>query len=303
MKITNFEELELYVKQRDFKARCAVAGATDEHVLQAVMHAAEQGVVSPILIGEREQIAEKLRAIGADNIEHRIIHENGGEEACAQWAVDLINDGKADYIMKGLINTASLMRVVFRKENKLRTGRIATSVSIRQIPTYHKLLAFTDAGICISPSLDDKKMIIQNGLALLHQLGVDVPKVAVLAAVDTVNEKMPETVDAAELKRLAESGEFGRCIVEGPISFDLAFSKEAAATKHYDSPVAGDADLMIFPNVASGNMTTKAIDLTSGSTGAGLIVGARVPLVFSSRSATAKYKYQSILLASAVCGQ
>lgn len=301
MNISNFEDLEKFVKERDFKARCAVAGAADAHVLQAVMHAAEQGVVFPILIGNRAHIEELLRELGYQDIEHQIIHETDGEAAYAQWAVDLVNDGKADYIMKGLLNTASLMRVVFKKENKLRTGRIATSVSIRKIPAYHKLLAFTDAGICVSPSLEDKKMILQNGLALMHKLGVEVPKVAVLAAVDTVNEKMPETVDAAELKRLAENGEFGRCLVEGPISFDLAFSKEAAQTKRYESPVAGDADLMLFPNVAAGNMTTKAIDLTSGSTGAGLIVGAKIPLVFSSRSATAQYKYQSILLASAVC--
>ena len=216
-------------------------------------------------------------------------------------AVQLVRSGDCQCIMKGEIMTAKLMKSVLRHDNGIRNGRLISAFSIRELPHYHKLLGFADTGICITPSVDEKCQIIENSVDILHELGVELPKVAAVCGVEYVNPKMRETLDAAELKRMNEEGMITDCIVEGPISYDLSISKRSAEIKGYSSPVAGDADLILFPDLASGNLTTKALEYHADVKGAALVTGAKVPIIFGSRAATEDFRYRSVALAAVCC--
>lgn len=295
---TKFEQLTRHAAARERKARCAVVSAEDAHTLDAVIRATREGLIAPILIGDEAVIGEQLAERFFDRHQAAVIHQPD-HEAAAQTAVDLVRQGKADCIMKGLIKTNQFMHAILKRENQLRTDRLVTMLSIRELPHYHKLIAFTDAGICMYPTLEEKRQIIENAVEAMTAMGFEDIKVGVLAAVEVVNPRMPESVEAAELKRMNQEGIIRGCTVEGPISYDVAVSREAADIKGFGGPVAGDADLLVFPDIASANMTTKAITQTSGIPVGSLILGTRVPVILSSRASSAETKYMCIALAAA----
>ena len=300
MELKNFRDLIEKVQKCESRKRVAVAAAQDEHTLEAVFRAAKDKLVEPLLVGNKEKIEEILKELDVDYDISSIISTESDKES-AEKTVELINEGKADFIMKGKLQTADLLRAVVDKEKGLRTGRVMSHVAILEVPAYHKLIAVTDGGMMMYPNADEKKQILESAVDVFLAMGYACPKVAVLAAVETVNPKMPEAVDADILKKMNQSGEIKDCIVEGPISFDLTFSKESAEIKGYSSPVTGEADILLAPNITTGNIMSKALIEMAGATMAGMIVGAKVPIVLTSRGASSEEKYLSIVLsASAV---
>jgi phosphate butyryltransferase len=209
-----------------------------------------------------------------------------------------VNEKKADLIMKGKIQTADLLRAVVDKERGLRTGSVMSHIAIHEVPSYHKLLAVTDGGMMMYPKLEEKKQIIENAVKTFIAMGYENPKVAVLAAVENVNPKMPETVEADALKMMNVKGEIKNCIIEGPISYDLTMSKESAEIKGFNSPVTGEVDILVVPNITAGNLLGKALIYSAGAKMAGFIVGAKVPIVLTSRGATAEEKYLSLVISA-----
>ena len=222
------------------------------------------------------------------------------DSAAAMKAVELINENKADFIMKGKIQTADLLKAVVNKEKGLRTGNIMSHFVFNEIPNYHKLIVTSDGGMMMYPDVNEKKQIIENAVNTLIAMGYENPKVAVLAAVEKVNPKMPESVDAGLLKEMNINGEIKNCIIEGPISYDLTMSKKSAEIKGYSSPIVGDADILIVPNITAGNILGKTLVYSAGVKMAGFIVGAKVPIVLTSRGSTAEEKYLSLVLSAAV---
>ena len=300
MEYKSFDDLIKKVQNLGSKKKVAVVSAQDEHTLEAVFKAKKDNIVEPILIGNKKKIIEILSRLHESVLEESIINVESDSEA-AEKAVELINENKADFIMKGKIQTADLLRAVVNKENGLRTGKVMSHIVIHEIPTYHKLLAVTDGGMMMYPSLDEKKQILENAVSTFLTLGYENPKVAVLAAVETVNPKMQESVDADMLKKLNIKGEIKNCIVEGPISYDLTMSKESASIKGFVSPVTGEADIIVVPNITVGNILGKSLVYSAGAKMAGFIVGAKVPIVLTSRGSTSEEKYLSLALsASAV---
>lgn len=300
MEYKSFDDLIKKVQNLDSKKKVAVVSAQDEHTLEAVFKAKKDNILEPILIGNKKKIIEILSRLHESVLEESIINVESDSEA-AEKAVELINENKADFIMKGKIQTADLLRAVVNKENGLRTGKVMSHIVIHEIPTYHKLLAVTDGGMMMYPSLDEKKQIIENAVSTFLALGYENPKVAVLAAVETVNPKMQESVDADLLKKMNIKGEIKNCIVEGPISYDLTMSKESASIKGFVSPVTGEADIIVVPNITVGNILGKSLVYSAGAKMAGFIVGAKVPIVLTSRGSTSEEKYLSLALsASAV---
>ena len=299
MTYTKFSQLTQRAMQRKQKARCAVVSAEDEYTMEAVLRAGREGLIEPILIGDEEIISELLADHYYDKSDVTICHEPN-HEAAAQRAVDLVNAGQADCIMKGLIKTAQFMHAILKRENQLRTGNLVSMLSIRELPHYHKLIAFTDAGICMHPTLDEKRQIIENAVQTMTAMGYENIKVGVLASVEVVNPRMQDSVEAAELKRMNLEGQIPGCTVEGPISYDVAINKEAAKVKGFGGDVAGDADLLVFPELTSANLTTKAITQTCRIPVGSLILGTKVPVILSSRASSSETKYMCITLAAAV---
>ena len=219
----------------------------------------------------------------------------------AEFAVKLVKEGKADFLMKGKLDTAVILKAVVNKEHGLGQGRTMSHFTMFEVPTYHKILVPVDGGMVTYPTLEQKKDIIDNTVETLISMGYDCPKVGVLACVEKLNPKMPETVEAIELKEMNKRGEIKNCIVEGPISYDCAVSKEIADFKGFESPVAGDADILIAPNIHAGNIMGKMLAVTCKARMAGMIVGAKCPIVLTSRGSSADEKYMSIVVSAAAC--
>ena len=299
MSITNFKELVAAAAAMEEKTRIVVVNAQDEHTLDAIVRATKDGIINPILVGDAAKISEIITHEGDDPAKYEIIPAASVDESLAV-AVKLIQEGKGNVLMKGKLQTGEMMKAVVNKENNLRTGKKISLMGFYEIPSYHKLFAVSDQGMNTYPDVQGKKDILENAVNVLHAMGIENPKVGVLAAVENVNPKMPECVDAAALKEMNEKGEITGCVVEGPISFDLAMDPEAAPIKGYVSPVAGDADLLIVPDIASGNILVKALTVLGKAETAGMVVGAKVPIVLTSRAATTSDKYYSIALAAYV---
>ena len=280
------------------KKTVIVAAADDDHTLEGIHSTMKAGLINAVLIGNREKINEIIKNQGYD-IDAPII-DAGDEQEAAEKAVYLIREGKGDFLMKGKLQTATLLKEVVKKENGLNFGGVMSHVGLFEIPTYHKLVAITDGGMVLYPDLAQKKAMIENAVRALKGIGINTPKVAVMAGAEVVNSKAPESVDADALKKMYLAGEIKDCIVEGPISYDLAMSREAAEIKGYDSPVAGDADVMLMPNMAAGNLAAKALTVSGNAKMAGVIMGAKVPIVLVSRSASSEEKFLSLLFAAAV---
>jgi len=276
----------------------AVAAAENDHALEAVLKAKKDGVVDPILIGNKTKILTILDKLG-ESIEEGRIFDTPDDGASARKAVQLVNQGDADFLMKGALNTSDLLRAVLDKTDGLPHGKVVTQMSLVELPLYHKILIINDAAIIPYPTLEQKIAQIQAVTGALHTMGYgDDIKIGVLCAAETLNSKISESADAAELKRLNQAGEITGCIIEGPISLDIALSSETAGVKGFDSPVAGDADFLLFPNLAAANMCIKALTMFGGATTAGILLGASVPISLSSRAGSTRMKYSSLTIAS-----
>lgn len=278
--------------------RVVVAAAEDEHSLEAVARVAQDGLVRPLLVGRAEAVAGLAEKVGLTLGTNDIRNEPDHEKAAA-LAVSLVRAGEGDFLMKGALETGQLLKAVVDKEQGLGRGRLMSHIAFQEVPAYHKMLLTTDGGMVIYPDLDQKKQILENAVDMLLALGYEKPKAAVLAGVEKVNPKMPETVDGAALKEMNLKGEIKNCLVEGPISLDLALVKEKARLKNYESPVAGEADILLMPNLCTGNCVGKTLLELAGAKMAGLILGARAPIVVTSRGASAEEKYLSLVLAAA----
>lgn len=301
MNYANFKDLVHAQQGRTRRKRLVLMAAESKHSLEAVVEAWRQGMITPILVGNEAKIRTCLEELApaGERFDFEIVPVASPEES-AQATVDLINSGRGDIIMKGLIDTGKMMSALLKRENGLRTGSIVSSICFVEIASYHKLLAFTDAAINTYPSLEQKKALIESSVSVMRRMGWSCPKVGVLAAVEVVNPKMPETVDAAALKEMYLRGELPGCILEGPISFDLAIDTESAKIKSFDSPVAGDADLLIFPDIAVGNIAIKILQLTGNNQSGSFIVGLKVPALLTSRGASMETKLHGLQLACAV---
>lgn len=297
MKYSSFEQIAEVCRGREGIKKVAVAGAADEHVLQAVIEAHREGIALPVLVGDPERIAEELARLGCPTDSFDIVPAYSNTE-CGEVAVQLVRDGKADFLMKGMIETRDIMKPLVAKENGLNTGRTMSMFTYNYVPQMTRLLALADGGMIPYPTLEQKKDIIMNCVESLHKLGIERPTVAILAGVEKVNPKMPETTDAAALVEMNRAGEIEGCDVYGPISFDIFMDREIAELKGYDCPCCGDFDCCIVPSMAAGNLMHKAMIVCGGTKMAGVIVGAKVPVVLSSRGASAEEKFVSMALAS-----
>lgn len=297
--IKNFEEL-INVAKEQKTMKLAVAAAQDDDVLVAVCNAAEMGIVEPILVGDKKKIKEIADAHNLNVEKYEMIEKIDLNEA-ARVAVELVSSGKADFVMKGLIDTSILLKAVLDKEIGLRTDSLLSHVMVYKVPTYHKLLFLTDGGMNIAPSLEEKAMIIKNAIRVAKSMGIDDVKVACLAAKEKVSPKMIATVEADKLKEMGNNGEFGEgVIVEGPLAFDLAVSKEAADIKKFESKVAGDTDVLLVPTIEVGNGIGKSLTYMANAESAGIIMGAKAPVVLVSRADSHQAKLNSIALGSVI---
>jgi len=298
MKIDNLNQL-LEVRHTN-KMKLAVIASHDEGVLEAVVKASERGIVEPILIGDQNRTREIANQLEIKVDRYEIIHEEKLERA-AELGVKLIREGKADFIMKGLIDTSTLLKAVLNKEWGLRTDSLLSHVMVYEVPSYHKLIYLTDGGMNLSPSTEQKVKIIENSVIVAKALGNETVKIACLAAKEKVDLKMDATVQAMELKEKYLNGEFeDGVIVDGPMALDLAVSKDSAKIKGYRSDVAGDADVLLVPNIEMGNGIGKSITYFAGGKSAGIIMGAKVPIVLVSRADTYETKLYSIALGSII---
>lgn len=295
-----FDDLVNYVQSSGKKKKVVLAAAHDEHALEAVLFADKNNIAEPILVGDKPTIQKMLSNLNIDTKQYEIYHTEDDVSA-AKKSVELIRNGVGDFLMKGKLLTADLLREVVNKETGLSLGKPMSHVAMQEIPNYPKLIAVTDGGMMTYPDLQGKKSIIENAVSVFNKMGYENPKVAVLAAVEVVNPKMPEAVDADALKKMNADGTIKNCIIEGPISYDLAMNKESSLIKGYESPVAGDADILVVPNITAGNILGKSLIYSAGAKMAGFVVGAKVPIVLTSRGASTEEKYLSLAIsASAV---
>ena len=286
----------------DKRVTLSVAAAHDEEVLLAIKSAVEMEIITPILIGEENKIREISKEINFDLSKFKIINK-GTIEECAETAVKLVSSGEADFAMKGLLDTSVILKAVLNKEWGLRTDSLLSHVMVYEIPSYDKLLVTTDGGMNIEPDYDQKVKILKNAIEATKPLGLKHIKVACLAAKEKVNSKMQATVDARALQEAGERGEFGKDVtVEGPLAFDLAVSKEAAKIKGFKSKVSGETDIMLMPTIEVGNGIGKALTYFAGAKSAGIIMGAKAPIVLVSRADSHESKLYSIAYGALIAG-
>ncbi len=296
----SFEELISKANQKTLK-KVSVSNAQDEPVLQAVKAAKEQNIATAILVGDEAKIREIAASIDMDLADFEIINEPD-TEAAALKAVELVHNGEADILLKGLLETKTFLKSVLNKEVGLRTGKMLSHVCVFEIEGIDRLLFFTDVAFNTYPTLADKVNIINNAVEVAHACGIECPKVAPLCAVETVNPKMQPTVDADNLTKMYEGGDFKGCQIYGPLSMDLAIDPEAAVHKGVTNPVAGHADILLFPNIDAGNITYKILVRTAKVKIGNVLVGTSAPVVLTSRSDDFQTKLNSIALATVIAG-
>jgi phosphate acetyltransferase len=274
----------------------AVAHPCEAAALAGAMEAAAQGLITPILVGPAARIREVAASANIDLGQTEIV-DAPHSHAAAAAAVQLVREGKARLLMKGSLHTDELLGAVVARETGLRTGRRLSHAFIMDVPTYHKVLIVTDAAINIAPTLEDKADICRNAIDLALSLGAVRPKVAVLAAVETVTSKMPATLDAAALCKMADRGQITGALLDGPLAFDNAISKDAARTKGITSEVAGDPDILLAPDLEAANILAKLLTFLANSDSAGLVLGARVPVILTSRADSVRSRIASCAVA------
>jgi len=287
---------EVLNKAKDYgPKKMAVASAGAEDVLKAVEAARKERLTDSILVGDKKEIIQIASKMGIDLANYEIIDKPDKTEA-ARCAVGLVRNKEASILMKGMLGTARILKAILDKEIGLRTDRMLSHVYTLQIKGYDRLLTMTDGAMSISPDLKQKAQIIQNAIYYAHSIGIEKPKVAVVAALELVNPDMPATIDAACLAKMSERGQIVGGIVDGPLGFDNAISKEAAKRKGVESPVSGEVDIVLVPNIESGNIFAKGLVYLANAVPAGLLLGAKAPVVLVSRSDTAQSKLYSIAL-------
>ncbi|MCR5102449.1 MAG: phosphate butyryltransferase [Butyrivibrio sp.] len=296
----SFEDILAKLKTASRK-KLSVSVAQDAPVLEAVKAAKEKGIADAILVGDKDKIEEIAKTIGMDLSDYEIIDEKDQAEAATK-AVQLVHDGKADIYMKGALDTKTFLKSVLNKEVGLRTGKPLSHVCVFELPGMDRLLFLTDVAFMPYPTLEDKKVIIEYTVAVARACGVEMPKVAPLAAVEVVNEKMPVTVEAAELTKMNEAGEIKDCIVDGPLSMDLAIDPEAAKHKAgaLDRKIVGDADILLFPDIHAGNLVYKTMVRMGDVKNGNVLTGTKAPVILTSRSDSVEVKLNSIALAAVV---
>ena len=273
----------------------AVAWPCEETALAGAIDAAKQGLIVPILVGPKATIIALAKAKNIDLGGTEVV-DVAESHAAAAKSVQLVREGKAELLMKGSLHSDEILGAVVAKEG-LRTGRRLSHVFLMDVPTYHKVLVVTDAAINIAPTLEDKVDICQNAIDLAKTFGVERPKVAILAAVETVNSRMPATLDAAALCKMAERGQIKGGLLDGPLAFDNAISREAAEMKGITSEVAGDPDILLAPDLEAGNMMAKQLSFLANADSAGLVLGARVPVILTSRADSLRSRIASCAVA------
>ena len=277
-----FEKILMSLRPEKMRT-VSVANATDANVLSSLVTAHKMGFINAILCGDEKEIKSVAQQNNIDISEFEIIHCND-ELDVAKTAVDLIRSGRADILMKGLIHTADILRAVLNRETGIRGNSILSHVSVLYSQKLQRKLFLTDIAMVTYPDLDKKIQLVKNAVSLAHHMGVQKPLVAPLCAVETLNPAMQATIDAATLQKMNINGEISDCVISGPISFDIAVSKDAAKIKHYDGPIQGNADILLFDNIEAGNNTIKAMVQFGDWIFGGIIVGAQAPVIVNSRS-------------------
>lgn len=278
----------------------SVACAEDAEVLEAVEAARKEGVSKAYLAGDADKIKKAAESVGVDVSNFEIVDDKGGEASASLKAVELVSSGKADILMKGMVKTANFLRAVLNKEKGLRSGALLSHVYIHEIENYDRIFFISDPAFNMYPDLQGKVSIVENVVKLAHAFGIQTPKVAALAAVEVVNPDMPPTLDAAMLTQMNRRGQIKNCIIDGPLALDNAVSVESAKHKGIVSDVAGYADILLVPNIDSGNMLAKAIVYFARNKTAGIVLGAKAPIVLTSRADSSEAKLLSIASAVAL---
>jgi phosphate butyryltransferase len=299
MVLKSMSDLKAIVAGKPIK-KLVLAAAQDHQSLGAVLRAWKDGIIEPIFIGDKEAIQNICSEHGQDITGLRIIHEPEIDKS-VEMAVRMLSSKQADILMKGKVGTSTLLKCVLNKEWGLRTGNLLSHIALFEVDTYHKLIAVTDVAMNIAPNLKDKISIVNNSVSFLNRLGYVMPKVAVLGAVEMVNENMEATLDAALLSKMNQREQIRNCIIDGPLAFDNAVSLESAQLKGIKSEVAGDTDLLLMPDIEVGNVLYKSLVFFAKAKVASIILGALVPIVLTSRSDSEQAKYDSILLSAAAC--
>ncbi|MBN2484823.1 MAG: bifunctional enoyl-CoA hydratase/phosphate acetyltransferase [Bacteroidales bacterium] len=292
--IKSLKELPQLAKQKQVKT-LAIAAAEDASVMNAIIKAKELGLIAPIFIGNKQKIEAIASEFSIKISPSEIIHSEDEAKSCA-IAVKMVSDGKAHILMKGMVQTATLLKQVVNKEFGLLSGKLLSHLALFESVYYHKIFGLTDAAMNIAPTLDEKASIVENAVEAFIKLGVENPKVALLAAVEKVNPKMQATTDAAILKIMNERKQLAHCIIDGPLALDNAISREAAAQKGISGPVAGDADILVAPDINTGNAIYKCLPFLGGASCAAIITGSKAPIVLTSRADSEETKFLSIAL-------
>lgn len=281
------------------KKKLVLAAAHDDNALEAVVNACKAGIVEAILVGNKDKILEIAQKNHFDLNSFEIIDEKDVDKAAA-IAVKMVHDKHADILMKGNLGTANLLRAVLNKEYGLRSGELLSHLALFELPTYHKIIALTDAAMNIAPDFNGKVSIIKNSVEYMRKIGIEKPKVAVLSAVETVNPDMKSSMEASALAKMADRGQIKNCLIDGPLAFDNAISKHSAEHKGIVSQVAGDADLLVGDDIEASNAMYKSFIFFAQAKCAAVIVGASAPIVLTSRADSDDTKLNSIALAAAV---
>lgn len=290
----SFNDVIRYAKERGPKT-ISVACSQDKEVLIAVDMAKKEGIANAILVGDIEKTNTIANELNIDLSGYDLIDEKDLTQASLK-AVSLVSEGKADMVMKGLVDTSIILKAVLDKEVGLRTGKVLSHVAVFDVNGYGRLFFITDAAMNLAPDLQTKKQIIENACIVAHALDIEEPKVAAICAKEKVNPKMPDTVDAKELEDMCKNGEIKGCIVGGPFALDNAVSEEAAKHKGMDNPIAGKADILLAPDIEAGNILYKSLVFFAESKNAGVIVGAKAPIILTSRADSEETKLNSIAL-------
>ncbi|MCX6244759.1 MAG: bifunctional enoyl-CoA hydratase/phosphate acetyltransferase [Bacteroidetes bacterium] len=296
--LTKLSDLDELAKKSG-KKKVAVAVAHDEHCLEAVCAVMKKGIIEAILVGNEKKIKEIASKLNLD-LAGSVIYNEENDTLAVKKAVKIVRDKEADIVMKGNVTTATFLRGVLDKEQGLRKSDVLSHFAIFEVPTYHKLIGLTDAAMVIAPDLKTKIAIINNSVEFMNKLGYAKPKVALLCAVEMVNDQMPATLDAALIAKMNQRGQIKNCIIDGPLAYDNIVSSESAKHKGIVSDVAGDADLIVAPDIEAGNALYKCWGFSANSKLAAVILGAMAPIVLTSRSDTEESKQASIILAAAV---
>jgi phosphotransacetylase len=277
----------------------AVVHPCEATALAGAVEAAQKSLITPILVGPKDEIARTAKSAGLSLANLEIV-DVSDSHASARRAVELVREGRAEVLMKGSLHTDELMSAIVSREGGLRTGRRISHAFVMDVPTYHKVLIVTDGAINIAPTLEDKVDICQNAIDLAISLGCEKPKVAILAAVETVNSKMSATLDAAALCKMSERGQIKGGVLDGPLAFDNAISVDAANTKGIQSAVAGDPDILLAPDLEAGNILAKQLSFLANADSAGMVLGARVPVILTSRADSVRSRIASCAVAMLV---